>query len=188
MLQPQRAMIAIMLAPHVARLISLSDRNITLRHGERLFGAGQAVRFLFVVREGTVQMLRRHSGGAALILQRASKDGLVAEASVFSSRYHCEALAEGPTLLARVPKEAVLELQAQDPRWLQDFAAHLASEVQRARGRAELLALKKVGERVDAWLALHGGAMPARGRRVDWASELGVTPEALYRELAKRRA
>jgi len=180
-------MIAIMLAPHVAQLIALSDRSITLRNGDRLFGAGQVVRFLFVVREGGVQMLRRHAGGAALILQRASRNEIVAEASVFSSRYHCEAIGEGPTSLARIPKEAVLQLQTEDPRWLQHFAAHLASEVQRARARAELLALKKVGERVDAWLALHEGDMPSRGRRVDWANELGVTPEALYRELAKRR-
>lgn len=70
---------------------------------------------------------------------------------------------------------------------MKSFAAHLAGEVQRTRGRAELLSLKKVGERVDAWLSLNGGVPPDRGRWIDWAGELAVTPEALYRELAKRR-
>jgi hypothetical protein len=74
-----------------------------------------------------------------------------------------------------------------ESRWLQDLAAHLAGEVQRTRGRAELLSLRKVGERVDAWLALNGGVTPDRGQWVDWASELAVSPEALYRELATRR-
>ena len=132
-------------------------------------------------------MLRRHPGGAALVLQRVTRDGLVAEASLFAQRYHCEAVAEGQTLLARVPKAAVLENHLGEPQWLREFAAHLATEVQRARGRAELLSLKRVGERLDAWLILNGSAMPERGRWVEWANELGVSPEALYRELARRR-
>jgi len=32
----------------------------------------------------------------------------------------------------------------------------LASEVQRARARAELVSLRTVWERLDGWLALHG--------------------------------
>lgn len=180
-------MIVIMLLDHVARLVERSDRDVSLRDGQRVFGTGEAVRFLFVVREGGVRMLRRQPGGAALVLQRVPRDGLVAEASLFAQRYHCEAVAEGQTVLARIPKAAVNEHLLEEPRWLRDFATHLASEVQRARGRAELLSLKKVGDRMDAWFTLYGSATPGRGRWVDWANELGVSPEALYRELARRR-
>lgn len=181
-------MIAIMFAPHVARLVPLSDRDLSLADGQLVFGIGEAVRFLFVVREGSVTMLRRHAAGAALVLQRVHAGELVAEASVFAARYHCEATADGDTVLARIPKARVVALQAEDPGWLRDFAAHLASEVQRARARAELLSLKKVGDRLDAWFSLHDGGVPERGQWVGWAAELGVTPEALYRELARRRA
>jgi CRP/FNR family transcriptional regulator, dissimilatory nitrate respiration regulator len=180
-------MIAIMIAPHVAQLMAHSDRDVAFADGQRIFGAGEAVRHLFVVREGSVVMLRRQSSGAALVLQRVPPDGLVAEASLFAQRYHCEAVAAGPTVLARIPKRAVIDQQLADPHWLRAFAAHLASEVQRARARAELLSLKKVGDRLDAWLTLNEGRMPERGRWVDWADELGVSPEALYRELARRR-
>lgn len=180
-------MIAIMLSPPMPQLLARSDRDIVLRDGQRVFGAGEVVRFLFVVREGCVQMLRRQPGGASLVLQRARPDQLVAEASLFSQHYHCEAAARGSTLLARIPKAAVVEQLLTEPAWLESFAAHLAAEVQRTRGRAELLSLKKVGERVDAWLSLYGGVPPDRGRWIDWASELAVTPEALYRELARRR-
>lgn len=181
-------MIPIMWAEHLSRLLARADRDIPLRDGQRVFGPGEPVRFLFIVREGSVRMLRRQPGGAALVLQRAGPGQLVAEASLFASRYHCEATAAGATLLARIPKTRVVENLLADPAWLGSFAAHLAAEVQRTRGRAELLSLRKVGDRVDAWLSLNGGVTPDRGRWVDWAGELAVSPEALYRELARRRA
>jgi CRP/FNR family transcriptional regulator, dissimilatory nitrate respiration regulator len=185
--EPRSDMIVIMLHPHVAELLARSDREVSLRDGQRVFGVGEPVRYLFVVREGVVKMVRRHLSGAALVLQRVPRDALVAEASLFAQRYHCEAVAEGPTRVARIPKAAVLQQSMQDVRWLQDYAVHLASEVQRARGRAELLSFRRVGERLDAWFTLNGSEMPERGRWAAWADELGVTPEALYRELARRR-
>lgn len=186
--RPLHDMIVIMPAEHLSRLLARSDRDIPLRDGQRVFGPGETVRFLFIVREGSVQMLRRQPGGAALVLHRARPGELVAEASVFAQHYHCEATARGPALLARIPKAAVVEHLLEEPAWLRNFAAHLAAEVQRTRGRAELLSLRKVGERVDAWLSLNGGVAPDRGGWADWASELAVSPEALYRELANRRA
>ena len=80
-----------------------------------------------------------------------------------------------------------LRLFTPPPRWLLDLATHLASEVQRARARAELLALRTVRERLEGWLAFHG-ELPARGRWIAVANEIGVTPEALYRELARHPA
>jgi len=180
-------MIAVMFPSHVARLLPLSDGDVALEDGQRVFLAGETVRHLFVVRAGGVQMLRRQASGAALVVQRGRPGGLLAEASLFAQRYHCDAFATAPTLLARIPKARVVDLQAQEPGWLLEFAAHLAAEVQRTRARAELLSLRKVGERIDAWLSLEQAEIPARGRWADWAGELGVSPEALYRELAKRR-
>ena len=182
-----RAMIAIMLLSPIAQLLSRSDCEVSLDDGAHLFTTGEAVRFLFIVRQGSVQMLRRHAHGAVIVLQRVLPDGLVAEASLFAQRYHCDAVVEGRTVLARIPKVSVLENCLTDTHWLQGFAAHLASEVRRARSRAELLSLKRVDERLDAWFILHGNEMPPRGRWINWANELGVSAEALYRELAKRR-
>jgi len=50
---------------------------------------------------------------------------------------------------------------------------------------SEIRALRTVSERLDAWLA--GGRMlPPKGEWQDLAQILGVTREALYRELAQR--
>jgi CRP/FNR family transcriptional regulator, dissimilatory nitrate respiration regulator len=111
----------------------------------------------------------------------------VAEASLFASRYHCDATSGHGARLARVPKSRILQAQREDAGWLTDQAVHLAGEVQQARAREELLSLRTVRERLDGWHALHS-ELPPRGRRSDVAQEIGATPEALYRELARAPA
>jgi hypothetical protein len=45
-----------------------------------------------------------------------------------------------------------------------------------------------VADRLDAWLAAGEGKLPAKGEGRGLAAEIGISPEALYRELARRRA
>lgn len=180
-------MIAIMYMAWFDRMNALVERECFLVDGDVLFRASAQVRHLYVLRSGCILLARVQPSGDPLVLQRATASQLVAEASVFAARYHCDAVASGPTVVGRVRKSDVEQLKAEDPAWLGAFAAHLAHEVQRARARAQLLSLKRVGARLDAWLALNGCALPPRGRWVELAAELAVTPEALYRELAQRR-
>jgi hypothetical protein len=67
------------------------------------------------------------------------------------------------------------------------WSAMLARSVQAARLRSEIRSMLRVAERLDAWLG-EGNALPGKGRWQEVASELGVTREALYRELSRRRA
>jgi len=53
---------------------------------------------------------------------------------------------------------------------------------------ATAASLKTVAMRLDGWLAMNEGGVPPKGRWREVAAEIGVSPEALYRELAKRRA
>lgn len=177
-------MIAIM-SPITQRLLALADAEVALASGQSLFLTGDPVRHLYVVLEGSVRLVRHQASGAAVVLQRARANELLAEASLFASRYHCDALSEHGASLARVPKAKILQAQREDAGWLTDLAMHLAREVQQARARAELLSLRTVRERLDGWRALHG-ELPARGRWIDVAQAIGVTPEALYRELARK--
>lgn len=179
-------MIAIMSA-FTQRLLDLADAQVKLDPGQPLFLAGSPVRNLYVVLEGAVRLVRHQASGVAVVLQRAEANALLAEASLFAPRYHCDAVSEHGARLARVPKSRIVQAQREDAGWLTDLAAHLAGEVQQARARAELLSLRTVRERLDAWRALHG-ELPRRGRWVDVAQEIGVTPEALYRELARAPA
>jgi CRP-like cAMP-binding protein len=67
------------------------------------------------------------------------------------------------------------------------WSNYLAQELQRSRLRSEILSLKTVAARLEAWIAWNGGNAPEKGEWKLLAGEIGVSPEALYRELAKRR-
>lgn len=132
-----------------------------------------------------VRLVLYQRQGSPVVLQDAQGSQVLAEASLFAARYHCDAVSDDGARLSRVSKARLLQAQREDAGWLADMAAHLAREVQQARARAELLALRTVAEQLDAWLALHG-ELPARGRWLEVSQEIGATPEALYRELARR--
>ena len=56
--------------------------------------------------------------------------------------------------------------------------------MQEARTRAEIRTLRTVAERLEAWQSM-GHIIPEKGQWQDVAVEIGVTREALYRELAR---
>ncbi len=86
------------------------------------------------------------------------------------------------------PKAVFLKRLQADDALSDQWAAHLARTVQAARYRSEILARKTVADRLDGWLAWQGDALPAKGQWKSIAAEIGVSPEAFYRELAKRRS
>jgi CRP-like cAMP-binding protein len=159
----------------------------TLAAGEVLFRAGDPVRLLYRIEAGAMTLVRPLPHGADLVIQRARRGAILAEASLFAVTYHCDAVASGPTQLRGVSVERITRALERDQRLAQAFTRYLALEVQTARARAEVTSLKTVRARLEAWLALNGGELPPRGKWRDVAAEIGVTPEALYRELSARR-
>ena len=180
-------MIAIMSTSLIERLLALVQRRRELQVGAVLFRAGDPVRSLFLVAAGDMRLVRALPHGLQLTLQRAGPGTILAEASLFAKRYHCEATAAARSLLGIVPLGRIEAALAEDAAFARTWSRHLAHEVQNARAHAEILSLKRVSERIDAWLVLNGDAVPPKGHWRQMASEIGVTPEALYRELAKRR-
>lgn len=157
-----------------------------LASGAVLFRAGDAVERMFLVRSGSVDLVRHGVGGATLILHRAGAGAVLAEASAWSDCYHCDAGARVASEVAALPRVTFVATLERDARLACAWAAVLARSVQATRLKAEIRTLRSVGERLDAWLG-EGGSFPERGRWQELAQELGVTREALYRELARRR-
>jgi len=168
-------------------LTNLSERERTLSRGESLFHDGDPVESLFLVVHGELQVTRRLPQGLELILQRAIESDILAESSLSSERYACDARA---TILAVVRAVLVARVAAalrENRELAQCWARHLELEVHRARTHAEILSLRTVAERFDAWRALSPRPLPPRGQWHRLAAEIGVSAEALYRELARRR-
>ncbi len=162
-------------------------RPLALDRGQALFHAGEDVGDMYLVRAGHVQLLRHTSRGICLVLQNATDGMVLAEASAYSKAYHCDAVATCKSSMAAVPRQEFRAALERNPALAQVWAKHLAQGVQAARFRAELRTLPRVADRLEAWLA-EGNSLPEKGRWQDVAAELGITREALYRELARRRS
>ncbi|MHB2166467.1 Crp/Fnr family transcriptional regulator [Alsobacter sp. R-9] len=154
--------------------------------GHVLFSRGRPVRSMHRVVEGLVELVRHGSEGRTLVLQRAGAGAIVAEASLFSATYHCDAVVRRTSVLESV-SAADLRSKLKEPLVAEMWLARLSHEVQATRTRAEILSLRTVSERLSAWMDVHGPLSTDR-RWVDVAGEIGVSPEALYRELARRRS
>lgn len=161
-----------------------SDRQ--LQRGESLFLAGDPPSHIALVRKGLLHLLRSTSAGAAVILQAAGPGDVLAEASAYSPVVHCSAVAARMTIVTLLPMVAFRRRLRDSPDLAEAWSAYLARSVQSARMLAEIRTLRTVAERLDAWLG-EGGVLPAKGFVQDLASEIGVTREALYREVARRR-
>ncbi len=174
--------------------ISFFDHLLCLNHTQRQFSAGtlvferdDPVNQYYAVHSGEVHLLRRQEDGTGVILQRAYSGSILGEASFSTDAYHCSAVAVEDSTLIAFNRKTVRELLSNDPAAALAFASHLAREVQNARRRAEIISLRKVADRVDAWLVWNNDKLPAKGSWYRMAGEIGVSPEALYRELARRR-
>jgi CRP-like cAMP-binding protein len=165
----------------------MAGREMALAQGHILFRADDPIRFVYVVVRGAVRLTRALPHGGELTLQHAAAGAVLAEASLFASYYHCNAVATEPTVLRVIDRQALDAALGADAGRARAWARHLALELRRARGQAEILSLKTVAERIAAWSAFHRRPLPPKGSWHLLALEIGVSPEALYRELARRR-
>lgn len=165
----------------------LLAREIELRAGSTLFRRGDPVRYLHVVEAGCVHLFRYGANGSAAVMQRALGGDVLAESSIYASRYHCDAVAVSESRL-RVAEMAKIKAALEaDKSLMEALARHLSGEVMRMRSRVQILALRTVQERLDGWFALNGDVLPDKGRWRLIAEDIGVSSEAFYRELKRRR-
>ena len=160
----------------------------TLAEGETLFRRGDKVDWALLVREGRISHRRALQDGGLLTLHSTGAGDLVAEASLFSESYHCDAVADIATTVVWLPRAKLMahleNATSSDHLSIKAFE-RTARELQTLRTRIEIMRLRKVADRLDAYLELYGP--PEEGGWVRVADWIGVTPPALYRELAKRR-
>lgn len=180
-------MITIMPSHLHALFEGIRGHALSFAAGEHVFQLGDAVRHIHFVQSGSIFLVRHQSDGAALVLQRAEAGSVLAEASLFSDRYHCAAEAQTPATTWAVSRLEFRKRLAASSEFSLAWSQHLAHEVQRARLHAEIVSLKTVAARVNAWEAWNG-PLPQKGEWAGIAVQLGVSPEALYRELARRRS
>lgn len=172
----------------VEQLLMRPEWRRALDPGAYLFHRGDPVGFVFVVTEGTVELVRSQPDGKPIVLQRADRHAVLAEASLYSDTYHCDAIAAVPSDVIALSRATLLARLRDDSHFARLWLSHLAAEVQIARYRSEILSRNTVAERLNAWLTWRGIDLPPKGEWKGVAIQIGISPEALYRELSKRRS
>jgi CRP-like cAMP-binding protein len=100
-----------------------------LKSGETLFRLGDKTAGLCEVIAGRVRLARVDRSGREIVLHVAGPGETVAEASLFASSYHCDAIASTDAVVRIYPKPAVFAAFEKDPKAAQAFAATLARQV-----------------------------------------------------------
>ncbi len=155
------------------------------RREQLLFSQGDPITHMFLIVAGEVRLERFQRDGHSIVLQRAIEGSVLAEASLFSDSYHCSAIAVSDAKVKLIARRDMRLRFEQDSAFAISWANHLANEIRHARLRTEILSLRTVAERLDAWI-LQNGELPEKGRWKLIAQEIGTSPEALYREISTR--
>lgn len=107
-----------------------------------VFKAGSPAAAAFRVLEGEVHLLRHAPDGTAIVIPRARAGDFFAEASLFSRRYHCDALSVRPSTCLHLPVSALRQALQQDPTLALEWIAALSGNLRSQRSALERMALK----------------------------------------------
>lgn len=166
---------------------ALHARCQTLRHkkGSLLFAVGDKPQSMFFIESGEVVLQRLGRQGEFIVLQRCRR-GFVAEASLQSTRYHCDVRVVVAAEITQVGMDDLQLAMAADPEFAQRWIHMLNSELRRLRLQCERLALTRVQDRLLHLIETEGtaGHLPMGAGLKSLAGQLGVTHEALYRCVA----
>jgi len=156
--------------------------------GSMLFRRGEKPDRMFWALEGELRLVRTTAGGEGVVLQRC-RSGLLAEGSLFSERYHCDGMAAVDTTLIAIARTRFLAAFS-DPEFARAYAQWLSGTIRELRSNCERLSLRRAPSRIEHYLEEHGCFDCGRGQGSlkDWAIQLGLTHESLYRTLAAMEA
>jgi len=157
----------------------------TYQKGDTLFVAGDKPQTMFFVASGEVVLQRISLQGDTVVLQRASR-GFVAEASLQSAQYHCDARVVARAQITPVAIADIQSAMVADPAFAQRWIRMQSRELKRLRLQCERLSLNRVEDRLLHLIETEGnqGYLPISGGLKSLAGQLGVTHEALYRCVA----
>jgi CRP/FNR family transcriptional regulator, dissimilatory nitrate respiration regulator len=166
------------------------EHRVSARHA--LFHQGQRVTGLYEVVEGRFRLVCLTQDGSEIILYIAAAGETIAEASLFSDKYHCDAIAVTDAVVRLYPKTAMLAEIQRNPATAKKYMAMLARQVMDLRTRLEQRNIRSARERVWHYLAINvgqdGRTVQLRGTVKELAAEVGLTHESVYRVLSELAA
>lgn len=170
-----------------ARIANVAPAVRRVAAGAALFRQGNPTFGFFRLVSGCIRLVRVTPSGAKVPMHTVRPGELFAEASLFSARYHCDAIATRASEVLVYSKTELTSRFREHGGDLWTFAGALAHHVQALRTGLELRQIRSARERVLQSLELRCGASDTAkmdGTLKQFAEEIGLTHEALYRALA----
>ncbi len=100
-----------------------------LAAGDSLFRQGERTAGLYEVIKGRLRLARPNLDGSEIVLYIAAAGETIAEASLFSPTYHCDAIAVTDAVVRLYPKAPMLAEFQRSPEAAKKYMAMLAGEV-----------------------------------------------------------
>jgi CRP-like cAMP-binding protein len=129
----------------------------TLRAGQSLFRQGTRTVGLYEVVRGRVRLARVDRSGREVILHSARADETIAEASLFSPTYQCDAVVASDAVVRLYPKAFLLAEFQRNPKAARAFMAMLARQVMNLRTNLERRNIRSARERVRHFFTINLG-------------------------------
>jgi CRP/FNR family transcriptional regulator, dissimilatory nitrate respiration regulator len=173
--------------PHILHK-SISRRLLV---GEPLFSVDEPINYLFQIQTGQVKLVRFTLEGHETLLHFARAGQFIAEASLFATHYHCDAIAAEPTEIIGLSKQNILNEFIYNPQVAQQFLRVLARQVMSLRTQIERRNIRSSKIRILHYMQANqkkNGKIYLLGSLKDLAAELGLAHESLYRTLASLKA
>lgn len=162
--------------------------QLSLKIGERLYGAGESGTNMFTIRSGLVKLVQYLPDGTQRIVRLLKSTDVVGLEILLDSRYQHDAIALQPTELCAYPAKAVDALSLENPklhhelmqRWKKALSAADAWVTELSTGSAKQriarLILQLVRDEESSECLLFG--------REDMGAMLGITTETASRTIA----
>lgn len=160
----------------------------TLVQGEFLFQRGDRSTHLYQVLDGAIRLVRYCRDGDSCVMHTARIGESLAEASLFSGTYHCDAEAALPSTVACYDKTIILNILRESPEKSLACIALFARQVRNMRALLEVRSVRSAPDRVLSYLMLQADpetmTVNFTGSLKDMAQDLALAHETLYRTLA----
>lgn len=178
------------LPDYVPAALRTLARSVALKRRETLYRFDDPVMSIYFIRQGEMEAVRYTANGESMVMVRAGDGDFFGEPALAVERYACAGIARADSELLALPKAAVMTAFQRDPAFASAFLLAQVRNARRQCSRYERVRLRRAEDRILHYLITEGGADGAvilAGSLADWAGELGLQPESLYRALARLR-
>jgi CRP/FNR family transcriptional regulator len=182
-------------AREIEALAGLATEH-AVRARDFIFVEGEPARALCVVRSGRVKILRQSRAGKDVVLEMLGPSEIFGGVAVIERRpYPASAQALEPSVILKIPAEAIIPLAERYPSIIREMALVIGRRLRAAHDSVKSLAADPVEARLAATVLRLGGGEGARGpdgltlsfhlTRQGLADMAGTTVETTIRILSR---